>query len=85
MRQRIRLYLVVAVTTVVVATATWAFAQAGQQTNTPTILSGQDVGFRVDQQGTRDSGRITGSWVVRFNGQWVEPASTTRALPLTAR
>jgi hypothetical protein len=58
--------------------AGWTFAQ--QQTQTPMIISGSDVGFRVDQQRTR-LGHLAGSWVVRFNGQWVEPdTSGPRAL-----
>jgi hypothetical protein len=59
--------------------AGWALAQA--QNQTPMIISGNDVGFRVDQQRTRNLGRLAGSWVVRFNGDWVEPdTSGTRAL-----
>ena len=59
--------------------AGWALAQG--QNQTPMIISGIDVGFRVDQQRTRNLGRLAGAWVVRFNGDWVEPdPSGTRAL-----
>jgi len=61
--------------------AGWMFAQ--QQTQTQMIISGSDVGFRVDQQRTQ-FGRLAGSWVVRFNGQWVEP-DTSGPRALTAR
>ena len=57
--------------------AGWTLAQA----QTPMIISGTDVGFRVDQQRTRNVGRLSGAWVVRFNGEWVEPdTSGPRAL-----
>ena len=51
--------------------AGWVAAQ--QQPQTPMIITGGDVGFRVDQQRTRNMGRLAGAWVVRVNGQWVEP------------
>ena len=58
--------------------AGWA---AAQQPQTPMILSGGDVGFRVDQQRSRTLGRLAGAWVVRVNGEWVEPdTSGPRAL-----
>jgi hypothetical protein len=36
----------------------------------PVVLSGNDIGFRVDRQGP--NGPI-GRLVVRINGEWVEP------------
>ena len=42
-----------------------------------TILSGSDVGFRVERT---QEGVPVGTLVVRVNGRWVEPA--TRAAPL---
>ena len=38
-----------------------------------TILSGNDLGFRVD--GNRE-GRAIGTLMVRINGQWVETAAS---------
>ncbi len=50
----------------------------------PHVLSGNDIGFRVD--GTnRLSGRPTGRIVVRLNGQWVEPAAPVKARPAADR
>ena len=49
------------------------------------IISGSDVGFRVDRQQTQTLGRLTGTWVVRVNGQWVEPAASLRGRPLGTR
>jgi hypothetical protein len=34
------------------------------------ILSGSDVGFRVE--GTDNAGRPAGRWLVRVDGRWVE-------------
>jgi hypothetical protein len=45
----------------------WAQAQAPAQT--PTVISGSDLGFRVDQH---KGNTPVGTLVVRVNGQWVE-------------
>jgi len=55
-----------------------------QATQGPTILTGTDLGFRVDRQRSDSLGRVTGTWVVRYNGQWVEP-DTSGPRPLTTR
>jgi hypothetical protein len=57
--------------------AGYGFAQ-GRQAE-PRILSGGDVGFRVE--GTDFNGRPTGTWVVRWNGQWVELGMGMRPVP----
>jgi hypothetical protein len=69
----------------------WVYGQAGPQfpsqqpdPNAP-IISGNDIGFRVDRQQTQTLGRLTGTWVVRVNGQWVEPAASLRGRPLGTR
>jgi hypothetical protein len=42
---------------------------------TPTVLSGGDIGFRVEAlRGGSPIGRL----VVRWNGQWVEPTGGVR-------
>jgi hypothetical protein len=63
--------LILAITLVV---GRFAFAQAAQP-QAPLIISGSDIGFRVDRQRTESIGKLSGAWVVRFNGQWVEPES----------
>jgi hypothetical protein len=64
--------------------ATWTYAQSlGVQPVTPTVLSGNDIGFRVDRQRS-NLGRLAGAWVVRVNGQWVEP-DTSGPRPLSTR
>jgi hypothetical protein len=73
--------------------AGWVYGQAAQAPQFPSqqadpadrIISGNDVGFRVDRQRTQDLGRLTGTWVVRVNGQWIEPQAMLRATPLSAR
>ena len=52
-------------------TGTWASAQAQRWTPLPepVVLSGNDLGFRIEWM----NGRVpTGKVVVRLNGQWVE-------------
>ena len=41
------------------------------------IVSGSDVGFRVE--GKDVSGRPMGRWMVRIDGQWVEAVDTPTA------
>ena len=36
----------------------------------PRILSGSDIGFRVER--TDPSGRPVGTWLLRIDGDWVE-------------
>jgi hypothetical protein len=48
-------------------------------------VAANDVGFRVDRQETERLGRLTGTWVVRINGQWFEPAASLRSRPLGTR
>jgi hypothetical protein len=45
----------------------------------PLVISGDDIGFRVDRY---DGGRPVGVIVVRVDGRWVEPKSVPQARPL---
>ena len=58
------------VLTLVVA-AQWG-AKA-QQNNQNLVLSGSDIGFRM--QGKNKNGKAFGTFVVKLNGQWVEVGS----------
>lgn len=51
----------------------------------PTVLAGQDVGFRIS--GLRGGTTPVGTVVVRVNGEWVEAelASPGQSLPFTHR
>lgn len=66
---RTRIGLVVIV--VLVAIGVWASAQVRQQQRVepPIVLSGSDIGFRVE---SRDGKTPVGKLVVRVDGQWVE-------------
>ena len=44
-----------------------------------TILSGSDLGFRVERMGT--SGQPVGTLMVRVNGKWMEAGWATKAMP----
>ena len=61
----------------------WARAQVQPPNpSTPTILSGGDVGFRVERwEGDTPIGR----WVVRSKGQWIEPRTTMGPRRLTSK
>jgi hypothetical protein len=52
---------------------------------TPTVISGDDIGFRVE--GLRGKTTPVGKLVIRLNGQWVEPELSDAVQPrrLTAR
>src|SRR5690349_9685925 len=43
------------------------------------VVSGSDVGFRVE--GADSKGRPVGTLVIRVNGEWVEVAQSIRATP----
>jgi len=64
--------------------ARWAYAQAAQP-QAPMIITGSDVGFKVDRDMTQTLGKVTGTWVVRVNGQWIEPDSLLRSRPLSTK
>ena len=84
MRKPVTLLVAVMILGATFAFGRWTHAQAQQPglqgsslglpggflLETPTVISGSDIGFRVDRQ--RD-GLPVGALVVRFNGKWVEP------------
>jgi hypothetical protein len=63
--------------------AAWAAAQnILVEKVTPTVLSGENVGFRVEGlRGRTPVGRI----VVRVNGQWLEAELARGPLPLSTQ
>jgi hypothetical protein len=82
MNRWIRIAIVSLLLGFVVGAGRWASGQTAPQA--PAIISGNDIGFRVDRQRTDQSGKLSGSWVVRYNGQWVEP-NTSGSRLLSAR
>ena len=92
MRQPVRFGLVMVFVAAGFA-AGWTHAQVpGQPQNpaqqprsqAPVILSGPDIGFRLDVQGLAD-GRPTGRLVVRIDGRWVEAQWAVGVRPLTGQ
>ena len=67
MSVRGRVVLVVIWLASVAGVGVWAQAQSQQQEQK--VISGSDLGFRVERQ---DRGGPVGRLVVRINGQWVE-------------
>ena len=70
MKRTIPLWLASLVATAA-ATATFAYAQS--QPADPRIISGVDIGFRIDGRDPR-TGNPTGTLMIRMAGEWVEVA-----------
>jgi hypothetical protein len=93
MPRKLRSSVAVLILALTFGAAGWVYGQAAQGSQFPSqqpdpnapIISGSDVGFRVDRQETQRLGRLTGTWVVRLNGQWIEPAASLRGRPLGTR
>jgi hypothetical protein len=91
MRHVVRLVFVTFVLAASFTAGRWTHAQAPVQPQNPLlraqlpiILSGQDIGFRLDGPALTD-GRPTGRLVVRIDGRWVEPQWTMGVRPLTGQ
>jgi hypothetical protein len=56
-----------------------ALAQDSQPKDNVRVLSGSDLGFRVERL---DSGRAIGTFVVKVDGKWVEVTMAPKALSL---
>ena len=63
---------------IVVAIAMSAFSFAQTRFQNAPIMSGSDIGFRIE--GKKD-GAPVGTLMVRVNGQWVEAGWNPRAMP----
>ena len=84
----VRVSIAIVVLALTFGAGRWAYGQAPQSPPpdpAARVISGNDVGFRVDRQETERLGRLTGTWVVRINGQWMEPAASLRSRPLGTR
>jgi len=55
-----------------------SLAQVRLLTEGPTIVSGSDVGFRIDRT---QNGIPIGTLVIRVDGRWVEAGSSMRVTP----
>jgi hypothetical protein len=93
MNRLLRAAIVVLVIGLMFGGARWAYGQAQQVPQfpsqrpdaNPTIINGADIGFRVDRDQTQTLGKLTGTWVVRINGQWIAPQESLRGRPLSTR
>lgn len=86
MSLRARIGLIIFWAASVVAVGAWAHAQApsvpAPASQPPTVISGNDLGFRVD---SRKGKTPVGTLVVRVDGQWVEVEFAVGMKRLTAR
>jgi hypothetical protein len=80
-RKRITLIVVWALSLMVVAAIVHAQTPAPRGT-TPTIISGSDLGFRVERQ---RGDRVFGTFVVRINGEWIVAEPATGLKPLSGK
>lgn len=79
MRREFTVWLVV----VCMALAIGRLIAQGQRqysTEPPQLISGNDVGFRVEGTDPR-TGRPVGSWMLRLNGRWVDIGSAPLVKP----
>jgi hypothetical protein len=53
-------------------------------TAVPEVLSGENVGVRVIGPSDK-SGKVTGTLVVKINGQWIDVASSMTRVPMTSK
>jgi hypothetical protein len=81
MRGTFRLVIIPSILGTLLMAAVWVHAQAVRP-QAPTIISGPDLGFRVDG---RKGNVPVGVLVVRINGQWVEVESGVGVKRLVAR
>ena len=65
----IRNRIAILVGSVIFVVAGWATAQTLRPQSQPTVLSGGDVGFRIESY---DGSTPVGKLVVKIDGQWVE-------------
>ena len=73
-----KLALVWAMSLAAVAIAASALTFAQPRLESAPILSGSDIGFRVEGQ---KRGAPVGTLMVRIDGQWVEAGWATKAMP----
>jgi hypothetical protein len=77
----LRLVMIPFILGTLLAAGVWVRAQTIQP-QTPTVISGSDLGFRID---SRRGNTPVGVLVVRINGQWVEVESSVGVKRLVAK
>jgi hypothetical protein len=66
----------------IVATGVWVSAQSAFQSGEPQVLTGDDIGFRLE--GSQANGP-RGRFVVRVNGKWVDAQFVVKPTTVTSR
>ena len=66
-----------AATTLALGLTAVALAQGQRPKEDLKILSGSDLGFRVERI---DGGRASGTFIVKIDGQWVEAVPAPKAM-----
>jgi hypothetical protein len=64
-----------------VAIAAIAYSRPTMPDPEPTVISSNDIGFRVDRY---DGRRPVGVIVIRVDGRWIEPKSVPQPRPLAS-
>jgi hypothetical protein len=70
-----RILRTVLVVVALLAAGAWLQAQATKPTGL--VITGNDIGFQVEG---RSGDTVTGKFVVRIDGRWVEPAGGRRLI-----
>ena len=65
-----------------IAVAAIAQSRPTMPDQVPTVISGNDIGFRVERY---DGRQPVGVLVIRVDGQWVEPKSVPKPTPIGSR
>jgi hypothetical protein len=78
--------VLVALVLCLVSVGVWAQTRRDPTAPTvvPVVLSGENVGVRVTGP-SDNSGKVTGTLVVKINGQWVDVASSMTRVPMTSK
>ncbi len=82
MSLRVRFVVFVLWVLSIVATGVWASAQSAFQNDETQVLSGNDIGFRLE--GSQANGP-RGRFVVRVNGKWVDAQFVVKPTTVTTR
>ena len=75
----IRRFVVLGALWVMSLAAVGIVAAAQTRQSDQAVISGNDIGFRPD--GVQRGNRLTGTFMVRINGQWIEAQSATKVGP----
>ena len=91
-RKSILVLVLVVLVLSLVSVGVWAQTRRETQTRrdptaptvVPAVLSGENVGVRVTGPSDK-SGKVTGTLVVKINGQWVDVTSSMTRVPMTSK